>query len=111
MDCALAMQRAIAAADPDLAPNQRISMRMAINVGDVMIEAGDVYGDAVNIAARLQTYAEPGGIAITSEVASRIEDDSPVEVTDLGDFFLHNMALAGAHVHVAHRGYPSAADR
>jgi adenylate cyclase len=92
MDCALAMQRAIAATEADAEPNQRISMRMGISFGEVMVEAGDIYGDAVNTAARLQTYAEPGGIAVTGDVAKQAGDDLSNELTDLGDFYLHNRA-------------------
>jgi adenylate cyclase len=90
--CALETQRAIAAAETEEAPTQRISMRMGLNVGDVIVEGNDIYGDAVNIAARLQTYAEPGGIAVTSSVAEQIGDDPLIRTVDLGDLYLHNMA-------------------
>ena len=91
-DCALAMQRAIAATEADATPQRRISMRMGISFGDVIVEAGDIYGDAVNTAARLQTYANPGGIAITGEVARRIGNDLAIKLTDLGELYLHNVA-------------------
>jgi adenylate cyclase len=92
ISCALEMQRAIAAAEADETPNQRISMRMGMNVGDVIVEEADIYGDAVNIAARLQTYAEPGGIAVTGIVAEQIGADPMIRTVDLGDLYLHNMA-------------------
>ena len=76
--CALEIQRAISAAESGEMPNRRISLRIGVNVGDVIVDGGDIYGDAVNIAARLQTYAEPGGIAVTGDVrADRIRPTDP----------------------------------
>ncbi len=90
--CALDMHRAIAASEAEQMPAQRISMRMGVNVGDVIMEGGDIYGDAVNIAARLQTYAEPGGTAVTGSVAERIGADPVIRTVDLGSLYLHNLA-------------------
>jgi adenylate cyclase len=90
--CALEIQRAIAAAESGEAPNRRISLRIGVNVGDVIVHGGDIYGDAVNIAARLQTYAEPGGIAVTGSVEAQIGSDALIRTVDLGNLYLHNMA-------------------
>ena len=90
--CALEIQRAIAAAESGEMPNRRISLRIGVNVGDVIVDGGDIYGDAVNIAARLQTYAEPGGIAVTGDVAARIGSDPLIRTVDLGNLYLHNMS-------------------
>ncbi len=92
VDCALEMQRAIAETQQQEPPDRRIGMRMGVNAGEVLVEVGDIYGDAVNIAARLQTYAEPGGIAVTGQVAEQIGHDPTVRTVDLGDLYLHNMA-------------------
>src|SRR6201997_3790929 len=62
VQCAVTAQAALAEANSSLAPDRRISFRMGIHVGDVMIRAGDLFGDGVNIAARLQTLAKPGGV-------------------------------------------------
>src|SRR6202008_826882 len=59
--CAIEMQRAVAAIEAEEPSDRRISFRMGVNVADVIVEDHDVYGDGVNVAARLQTYAEPGG--------------------------------------------------
>ena len=90
--CALEIQRAIAAAESGELPNRRISLRIGVNVGDVIVDGGDIYGDAVNIAARLQTYAEPGGIAVTGSVEAQIGADPLIRTVDLGNLYLHNMA-------------------
>ena len=73
--CALEVQHSITVAEGSERPDRRISLRIGVNVGEVIVDGGDIYGDAVNIAARLQTYAEPGGIAVTGEVASHISSD------------------------------------
>lgn len=90
VDCALAMQRALAEAEPDVAPEERINMRMGINFGSIIYDEGDIYGDAVNAAARLQTYAEPGAIAIPAELAAAITGRGDIDKADLGDLYLHN---------------------
>src|SRR5262245_47660899 len=60
--CATEVQASLAAANNSLAPERRLVFRIGIHVGDVMVRAGDLFGDGVNIAARLQALAEPGGV-------------------------------------------------
>src|ERR1051325_227845 len=64
--CAIAIQRGIARLYEDLAPERRIQFRVGVHVGDVMPRGGDLFGDAVNVAARLQAIAEPGGICVSA---------------------------------------------
>ena len=70
--CAVAVQRAIARAEPDEPEVRRIRFRIGINLGDIIIEDGDIYGDGVNIAARLEQLAEPGGICVSEKVRAEI---------------------------------------
>jgi adenylate cyclase len=63
--CAVDIQRGMAEGDPDLAEDQRIRFRIGVNLGDVIIEGDDIYGDGVNVAARLEGLAQPGGIVIS----------------------------------------------
>ena len=90
--CALEIQRNVTVAESGEMPDRRISLRIGVNVGDVIVDGGDIYGDVVNIAARLQTYAEPGGIAVTGDVAARIGADPLIRTVDLGNLYLHNMS-------------------
>jgi adenylate cyclase len=64
--CAVEAQAALAEANSNLPDDRRISFRIGVHVGDVMIRAGDLFGDGVNIAARLQSIAAPGGVYISS---------------------------------------------
>ena len=68
---------------------------MGINIGDVIIEARDIYGDGVNIAARLESIAEPGGICISSSAYDHIRGKVDVEFADLGEQSLKNIARLG----------------
>src|SRR6201997_3603172 len=65
VQCALEAQAALAQANFGLAPDRRISFRIGVHIGDVMVRAGDLFGDSVNIAARLQSIAKPGGVCIS----------------------------------------------
>ena len=66
VQCAVEAQAALAEANSILAPDRCIHFRIGIHIGDVMVRAGDLFGDGVNIAARLQSIAKPGGICISS---------------------------------------------
>src|SRR5260370_140317 len=70
--CAAEMQTALAKTNAPLPPDRRIEFRVGINVGDVVVEDGDIFGDGVNVAARLEGLAEPGGIC----VSARVQEDA-----------------------------------
>ena len=79
--CALSLQEAVAAHTAGLPADQRISFRMGLNAADIILEEDDVYGDGVNIAARLQTYAPSGGIVVSGAVAEQLGKDFNVNVS------------------------------
>jgi adenylate cyclase len=89
--CALSLQEAVAARTAGLPADQRISFRMGLNAADIIMEGDDVFGDGVNIAARLQTYARSGGVVVSSAVAEQLGNDFNVNVIDLGDLRLRNI--------------------
>ena len=90
--CALALQRAVITKTAEQSPDQRISFRMAVNIADAIIEKEDIYGDGVNVAARLQAYAEPGGVVVAGAVVEQIGSGLGVGAIDLGDLILRNHA-------------------
>ncbi len=67
-ECAVAIQRAIAECEADVPGNQRIDYRVGINLGDIIIDGDDILGDGVNVAARLEALADPGGICVAGNV-------------------------------------------
>ena len=75
----------------DSAP-QKIAFRIGINIGDLIIEGDDIFGDGVNIAARLEGIAEPGGICISASAYEQVRGKVPVEFTDIGEQTLKNIA-------------------
>jgi len=89
---AVEIQRAIAKSEADVPADQRIAFRMGIHVGDVLSDGGDVFGDGVNVAARLQAIAEAGGIVITRSVRDQIRDKLTIPFEDLGERTLKNIA-------------------
>src|SRR4029079_7193348 len=97
VDCAVYMQRGLADANEPLDEARRLRFRIGINVGDVMVKDGDLFGDGVNIAARLEGLAEPGGICISRGVRDHIRHNLDFPVADLGEQALKNIAQ-GVHV-------------
>jgi len=72
--CAVEVQRGMIDREPDVPEERRIRFRIGVNLGDVIVESGDIYGDGVNIAARLEGLAAPGGICISGTVRDHIGD-------------------------------------
>lgn len=90
--CALEIQSGMAERSAALPPAGRIELRIGINVGDVIIDAGDIYGDGVNVAARLEALAEPGGICVSGRVQEDACGKLAVEFDDKGEQQLKNIA-------------------
>jgi adenylate cyclase len=90
--CAVEVQRGMLERNADLPPQRRIEFRIGINLGDVIVEDGDIYGDGVNVAARLEGIAEPGAIYIARAVRDFIRDLTEIALEDLGDKPLKNIA-------------------
>jgi adenylate cyclase len=84
VQCAVDAQTALAEANASLAPDRRISFRIGIHIGDVMVRAGDLFGDGVNIAARLQTLAKPGAVCISGVTYDQVRKVLPMTFVDLG---------------------------
>ena len=75
--CAVDIQRAMAKRKTDISEGRRVEFRIGINVGDVILDDGDIYGDGVNIAARLEGLAETGGICISRQAYEQVEGKLP----------------------------------
>ena len=90
--CAVEVQRGMHGRNADVAEAQRIVFRIGINLGDVIAEPEDIYGDGVNIAARLEALAEPNGICISQVVYEQVRDKLPYEFEDLGHRSVKNIA-------------------
>jgi len=90
--CAVELQKRIASANDSLPEERRIVLRMGINVGDLIVEGGDLYGDGVNIAARLQAMAEPGEIYVSQIVLDHVKNKVEQKFENLGERTVRNIA-------------------
>jgi TolB-like protein/class 3 adenylate cyclase len=90
--CAVEVQHAMVDREPDVPEERRISFRIGVNLGDVIAEEHDIFGDGVNVAARLEGLAEPGGICISRMVRDQIRDKLPYAFEDLGEQSVKNIA-------------------
>jgi adenylate cyclase len=90
--CAVEMQRGMADRTADTPPEKRIEFRIGINLGDVIIEEHDIFGDGVNVAARLQALTEAGGICVSRMVRDNVRDKLDFSFEDLGEQQVKNIA-------------------
>jgi adenylate cyclase len=90
--CAVELQREMALRNDDVPSERRVQFRIGINIGDIIIEANDIYGDGVNVAARLETLAEPGGICISAIVYEQVQGRLDCNFMDIGEQSLKNIA-------------------
>jgi class 3 adenylate cyclase/TolB-like protein/Flp pilus assembly protein TadD len=90
--CALEIQHAVAERNAELPRDRRIEFRIGINVGDIIVDTGDIYGDGVNVAARLEGIAEPGGICVSARVQEDTQGKLDVTFEDQGEQQFKNIA-------------------
>src|SRR5580700_1815646 len=90
--CAAEVQRAMIDREAGMPENRRIRLRVGINLGDVIVDGDDIFGDGVNVAARLEALAEPGGICISRMVRDQIRDKLAYAFEDLGEQSVKNIA-------------------
>lgn len=94
VNAAVAIQQGLARANAALPPARRMHLRIGVNVGDVIVMEGDIFGDDVNLAARLEALAEPGGVCVTRAVRDGVRDRLDFGFTDLGERRVKNIARA-----------------
>jgi adenylate cyclase len=92
VSCAVEVQRGMVDRNASTPANQRILWRVGINLGDVIIDGNDIHGDGVNVAARLEALAEPGGICVSRTVRNQVRDKLPYSFDDMGEQSVKNIA-------------------
>ena len=109
--CAVAFQKAMAVRSGGSPPDRRIAFRIGINLGDVVVEGDDLFGDGVNVAARLEALAEPGGICISDVVQKQLEGKADFPFADIGEQQLKNITRPVRVWRWARNSAAGAADR
>ena len=92
VECAVALQRGMAERNAGLADVRRIDVRIGINLGDVIVEGDDVHGDGVNIAARLQAFADVGGVVVSGTVYDQLQGKLGMPLDSVGEQRVKNIA-------------------
>ena len=92
--CAVDFQERMARRNRDMSASRAMLYRIGINLGDVIVEDDDIFGDGVNVAARLESIAEPGGICISAAVHDQVGDRLPIGYEDLGEQHVKNISRA-----------------
>ncbi len=91
-ECAVAVQRALAEREAEIAEDRRIQYRIGINLGDIVIEGDDIFGEGVNVAARLESIAQPGGICVSGMVREAVSKKLDLDFEDLGEKQVKNIS-------------------
>jgi len=89
--CAVDIQQSMARRETDLSDDQRIRLRIGVNLGDIIVEGSDIYGDGVNVAARLEALAEPGGICVSGTVFDHVKNKVDLDFADQGERQVKNI--------------------
>jgi class 3 adenylate cyclase len=92
VECAVEIQTAVKAQNASIPPDRQMKFRIGVNLGDVMVEGEQIYGDGVNVAARLESLAEPGGICISDTAHAQIKNKLALSYKDLGEQSVKNIA-------------------
>lgn len=92
VDCAVAVQAVMAQRNEGVPADRRMLLRIGVNLGDILIEGDDILGDGVNVAARLEGIAEPGGICVSSSAYEQVRGKVVIEFADMGEHSLKNIA-------------------
>ena len=92
VECAVQLQQGMESANADLPEDRRIRLRIGVNLGDVIVEGSDLYGDGVNIAARLEALADPGSVIVSRTVFNHVRGKVKLGFDDLGEQQLKNIA-------------------
>ena len=108
--CAVEVQREMAGRNAGVPPDNRIEFRIGINVGDIVVEDGDIFGDGVNVAARLEGLAEPGGICVSARVQEDAAGKLDLAFEDIGEQQLKNIARPVRVYRVRHEAADPAHD-
>ena len=90
--CAVEIQRGMIDREPDMPEERQIRFRIGINLGDVIVEEHDIFGDGVNVAARLEALADPGGICVSRVVRDQVRDKLDFTFEDMGEQQVKNIA-------------------
>ena len=90
--CAIEVQKQVLERNADSPEDSRIQFRIGINVGDIIVDGDDIYGDGVNVAARIQALADPGGIYISRGAAEQVRDKVPIKIETRGEQTVKNIA-------------------
>ena len=109
--CAVVVQQGMEDRNVNRPEAERIRFRIGINLGDVIHDEGDMFGDGVNVAARLQTLAEPGEICASASVREQVGEKLPIGFADMGQHGVKNIARPVRVYRVARRPAPPAAHR
>src|SRR5437016_2259898 len=105
--CAVEVQREMALRNAAVPAERRIEFRMGINLGDIIIDDGDIFGDGVNVAARLEALAEPGNICVSRVVRDQVRDKLAFAFEDMGEQQVKNIARPVRFFRVAAEGKPT----
>ena len=108
MRCAIEIQQGMIARNADIPVDKRIEFRVGVNLGDIIIDGDDIHGDGVNIAARLESIAEPNGVCISEASYQQVRDKLDVGFEDIGEQQLKNIARPVRVYRISRGGNPAA---